>query len=104
VKRSVPGPPWVNPSPNASLVQVLKPAVDKNPAIKVVDLLNADKMRYRDVKVGIPGGCIDMVMLEICKSANCAYSHSSQEPLPAAKIPKLTTQLTKAVVAYVAKP
>jgi hypothetical protein len=104
VKRSVPGPPWVNPSPNASLVQVLKPAVDKNPAVKVIDLLSAGKMRYRDIKVGIPGGCIDMVMLGICKSADCAYSHASQDPLPAAKIPKLTTQLTKAVAAYVAKP
>jgi hypothetical protein len=52
VKQSVAWPPWVNLSPNAALVQVLKPAVDKNPAVKVVDLLSASKLQYRDVKVG----------------------------------------------------
>jgi hypothetical protein len=102
VKRTLPGPPWVNPSPNATLVQTCQPAIDKKPTVKVVDLLSAAKLRYRDVRVGVPGGCIDMVLMGVCKSPDCTYSHAIQEAIPEAKVTKLNNQLKKGVAAFVA--
>jgi hypothetical protein len=104
VKRANVGPPWVNPTPNAELMQICQPALDKKPTVKMVDLLSAGKMRYRDVRVGVPGGCIDMVFMGGCKSPDCSYNHDVQEAIPIAKIPKLANQLKKAVAAYIAKP
>jgi hypothetical protein len=103
---SVKGPPWVNPSPNAAIILALKPALTKDPKLKIVDLMNAgqNRIRYRELRVGTSGTCLDMAFLGICKSPGCTYSHALQEPISASKATKVAGQLKKMVVTFVAQP
>ena len=103
---SVKGPPWVNPTPNEVIKTALKPALTKDPKMRIVDLMSAgqSRVRYRDLRVGTSGTCLDMAFIGMCKSPGCTYSHALQEAIPASKANKVASQLKKMVVAFVAKP
>jgi hypothetical protein len=103
---SVKGPPWVNPSPNAAILLALKPAITKDPKVKIVDLMNAgqNRIRYRELRVGISGTCLDLAFMGICKSHGCTYSHVPQGAIAAATATKKAAQLKKMVVTFVGQP
>jgi hypothetical protein len=99
------GPPWVSKArANESFLKAVQPAVAKNPNIRVVDLMDAhvSSLRYKDIKVGSPGTCLDMVVMGICNKKRCLYSHKYCEAIPADKTAKTCETLKKCVLAYMA--
>jgi hypothetical protein len=103
---NVKGPPWVNPSPNAILIAALKPAVTKDPKVTILDIMYAgqNRIRYRDIRVGTSGACLDMNMIGVCRSEGCSYNHSPQEPINDVKATRIAGQFKKSVLAFAAGP
>ena len=102
-RKSQGQPPWKNPTPNAVLIAAVQPAVTKNPNVRVLDLMLATqpRLRYKEVRVGRPGSCLDVAFMGVCKAPGCDYDHAPQETIPAAKAAKLAIVLKKAATAYV---
>jgi hypothetical protein len=78
--------------------------VAKKSTVRILDLMQAStpSLKYKDVKVGVGGGCLDLAVMGVCKAASCTYSHAPPEPIPTTKATKLSRLLTKAATAYVA--
>jgi hypothetical protein len=101
---SVPGPPWINPSPNATLVASVQVAVAKRASVRVLDMMQAStpKLRYRDVRIGASGGCLDFAVMGVCSAPSCSYSHAAPDSVPTQKAQKFAKLLKKAAESYVA--
>eukprot|EP00978_Attheya_sp_CCMP212_P042180 scaffold252731_cov28-Attheya_sp.AAC.1 len=98
-RKSQGQPPWKSPTPNAVLIAAVQPAVTKNPNVRVLDLMLATqpRLRYKEVRVGRPGSCLDVAFMGVYKAPGCDYDYAPQETIPAAKAAKLAIVLKKAV-------
>eukprot|EP00978_Attheya_sp_CCMP212_P024420 scaffold76641_cov40-Attheya_sp.AAC.1 len=97
-------PPWVSKAkPNESFLLAVQPAVAKDPDVRVVDLMDAHvpKLRYKDIKAGSPGMCLDMVIMAVCNRWGCSYSHKYCEVISANKTAKLCAILKKCVTGFI---
>jgi hypothetical protein len=100
------GPPWASKArANESFLNAVQPAIAENPQVRVVDLMDAHvpKLRYKDIKVGSPGSCLDMIIMGTCLKKGCPYSHKYCETITGDKTAKTCDILKKCVTAYVAR-
>jgi hypothetical protein len=99
------GPPWTSKAKaNDSFLLAVGPAVAKDPQVRVVDLMDAHvpKLRYKDIKVGSPGSCLDMIIMGVCRKKGCSYSHRYCDSIAGDKTAKVCGILKKCVTAYMA--
>jgi len=59
-------------------------------------------IKYSDIRLGAPGGCLDYCYLGCCKDPSCTYNHMPTGPVQDSKAKKVAEHLKKAGDAYTA--